>query len=88
MQLGELQLNQILRPEQLFLWAKENINGMTMYYVTEEEIITQRENMIKSLLQWSTNCTTVLFQMEILLEWRQLSVIQYIMFTNLMTLNF
>ena len=59
MQLGELQLNQILTPEQLFLWAKENINGMTMYYVTEEEIITQRENMIKSLLQWSTNCTTV-----------------------------
>ena len=68
MQLGELQLNQILTPEQLFLWAKENINGMTMYYVTEEEIITRRENMIKSLLQWSTTCTTVLFQMEILLE--------------------
>ena len=24
--------NQILTPEQLFLWAKENINGVIMYY--------------------------------------------------------
>ena len=32
--------NQILTPEQLFLWAKENINGMTRYYVTEEDIIS------------------------------------------------
>ena len=31
---------QILTPEQLFLWAKENINGVTMYYVTEEDIIS------------------------------------------------
>ena len=30
---------QVLTPEQLFLWAKENINGVTMYYVTEEEDI-------------------------------------------------
>ena len=26
--------HQILTPEQLFLWAKENINSVTMYYVT------------------------------------------------------
>ena len=32
--------NQILTPEQLFLWAKENINGVTMYYVTEEDIVS------------------------------------------------
>ena len=32
--------NQILTSEQLFLWAKENINGVTMYYVTEEDIIS------------------------------------------------
>ena len=32
--------NQILTPEQLFLWAKENINGVTMQYVTEEDIIS------------------------------------------------
>ena len=31
---------QILTPEQLFLWAKENINGVTMYYVTDEDIIS------------------------------------------------
>ena len=29
--------NQILTPEQLFLWAKENINGVTMYYVQNKE---------------------------------------------------
>ena len=34
--------NQILTPEQLFLWAKENINGVTMYYVTEEDIISHK----------------------------------------------
>ena len=27
-------------PEQLFLWAKENLNGAIMYYVTEEDIIS------------------------------------------------
>ena len=32
--------NQILTSEQLFLWAKENINGVTIYYVTEEGIIS------------------------------------------------
>ena len=32
--------NQILIHEQLFLWAKENINGVAMYYVTEEDIIS------------------------------------------------
>ena len=33
---------QILTPEQLFLSAKENINGVTMYYVTEEENISHK----------------------------------------------
>ena len=32
--------NQILTPEQLFLWAKGNINGVTMYYATEKDIIS------------------------------------------------
>ena len=32
--------DQILTPEQLFLWAKENINSVTMYYVTEGDIIS------------------------------------------------
>ena len=31
--------DQILTPEQLFVWAKENINGVTVYYFTEEDII-------------------------------------------------
>ena len=31
-----------MTPEQLFLWAKENINGVTMYYVTEEDIISHK----------------------------------------------
>ena len=33
--------NQILTPEKLFLWAKENINGVTIYYVTEQDITGQ-----------------------------------------------
>ena len=32
--------NPILIPEQLFLWAKENANGVTLYYFTEEDIIS------------------------------------------------
>ena len=32
--------NQILTSEKLFLCAKENINGVTMYYVTEEDMIS------------------------------------------------
>ena len=35
--------NQILTPEQLFLWANENINGVTMYYVTREDIIGHKK---------------------------------------------
>ena len=34
--------NQILTSEQFFLWAKENIN-VTMYYVTEEDIINSHK---------------------------------------------
>ena len=37
--------NQILTLEQLFLWAKENIIGMTMCYITEEDI-NSHERMI------------------------------------------
>ena len=39
--------DQILTPEQLFLSAKQNINGVTMYYITKEDIISvTRESMI------------------------------------------
>ena len=34
--------NQILTPEQLFLWTKENKNGATMYYVTKGDIISHK----------------------------------------------
>ena len=34
--------NQILTLEQLFLRANENINGVTMYYVNKEDIISHK----------------------------------------------
>ena len=33
---------QILTSEQPFLWAKGNVNGVTMYYVTEEDIMSHK----------------------------------------------
>ena len=49
--------NQILTPQQLFLWAKENINDVTMSYVTEEDIISHKRKYDLKVLQWSPNCT-------------------------------
>ena len=56
--------NQILTPKQLFLWAKEIINGVTMYYVTEENLISHKR---KYDLKVHLKAITVSFQMEILL---------------------
>ena len=34
-----------LTPEKLFLRAKENVNRVTMYYVTEEDIIIHKRTL-------------------------------------------
>ena len=39
--------NQILTPEQLFLWAKGNVNDVAMYYVTEEDNSHERKYDLK-----------------------------------------
>ena len=46
-----------MTPKQLFLWAKKNVNGVTMYYVTKKDIITHERKYDLKVLQWSANCT-------------------------------
>ena len=61
-----------MTPEKLFVRAKENINRVAMYYVTEEDIIHKRTyNLslvtVECKLYLVHTAITVLFQMEILL---------------------
>ena len=64
--------HKLLTPEKLFVRAKENINRVAMYYVTEEDIIHKRTyNLslvtVECKLYLVHTAITVLFQMEILL---------------------